>query len=129
MDPKTVAIKGFKGLYGRVGTLGNGLFGWYDIVFDGPSSSDPKYQWTMTKPDSLFSFRPNSGEPGCLGLDATQYSTDVCKQFYLKPDSAGGRGPYESPVVYEGTLVGELLGVVEYNDGKYPSCAFSVELL
>jgi hypothetical protein len=83
----------------------------------------------MTKPDSLFEFRPRSGEPGCLGLDATQYSTDVCKQFYLKPDDKGGRGPYESPVVYTGTVVGELLALVEYSDGVYPSCAFAVEVL
>jgi hypothetical protein len=128
MDPKTVAIKGPGGLYGRIGELGKGLFGWYPIIWDGTSVSDDKYKWTLTKPDNLFEIRPLSDE-GCLGLDATSHSTSLEQQFYVKPGH--DRGAYESPIIYEGNYIVPLEAVVEYSNdqGKYPSCAFAVEVL
>lgn len=80
----------------------------------------------MSKPDTHFGLVPGVG--GWLGIDATKYSGNIGEQFYVTPDGRD-RGPYESPVVYTGTLNGMLMGVVEYSDGKYPSCAFAVEVL
>lgn len=128
MDPKTVRLKGPGGKYARLGTIGAGLFDWYDVHWDGTDPNDSKYHWTMTKPDSLFGFRPPE-DVGWLGIDATKFSSDLGMQFYVKPGGADARGAYESPVVYENTVVGELLGLVEYSDGKYPSAAFAVEIV
>jgi hypothetical protein len=126
---KTVAIKGPGGKYGRADASGTGPWGhigWRGIKWDGDEPT-ADYQFELTQPDDRFKF-VHIATRGLLGVDATKFSGSVGEQFYLKPDE-NDRGAYESPVVYEGNLTGFLEGVVEYADGKYPSCAFAVEVL
>jgi hypothetical protein len=131
MDTVLVAIKGPGGKYARAdepntGPWGHIGAGWRGIKWDREKPSI-ECQFEMSKPDDRFKL-VHVETRGLFGIDATKYSGDIGQQFYLKPDEQD-RGSYESPVIYEGNLVGVLQGVVEYEDGGYYSCAFAVEVL
>jgi hypothetical protein len=96
-DTETGAIKGPGNKYGRVlaASLGKGLFGWYPILFDRDEPDDDCW-FDLSKPDSRHQLR-HAKIDGLLGADATEHSSSIPQQFYLKPGNE--RGILESPVL------------------------------
>jgi hypothetical protein len=136
METKVVCVKGPAGMYARADEPNTGIWGgnqegYRGVIWDGTDRNDARYHFEMTKPDNKFMLL--HVESRCyLGIDATQYSGDIGRQFYLKPEAMTSPGGYESPVIYDGNLSGVLSGQVEYDDpdrGKYVSCAFTVDVL
>lgn len=140
MDPKTVVIRGPAGKLARIDSSerGQGPFNWYPVRWDGTNKNNPSCQFEQTRPDTKFQLTHKTTR-ALFGADATSHAADtanpfdISKQFYGKPDDAGGRGWAESPCIYEGNLNGALQGVFEYkpDEGGFLgfSAAFAVEVL
>lgn len=137
MEPQIGLIKSLRGAYGRYDDRDTGPWaslqqGWRGVVWDGgpEAKDDPRYHFRRTDVGDGRSTLESVPVGGWFGADATSHSGDIGAQFYVTPRDRAP-GDYEMPAIYEGTLKGYLLGVVEYaNDqGKYPSCAFAFEAL
>jgi hypothetical protein len=127
-ETKIVAIKGPGGKLGRMDKAGTGPFaslGWHGVLWDKLAPDDScTFEFSMA--DAGYKFK-HIATGALLGIDATIYSGDIGSQFYGKPGNDHGR--YEAPSVYKSPKTGMIVGFVEYEDGLYPSCAFSVLVL
>ena len=84
------------GKYLRVvpGTLGRGPFKGYRLAFDA-DGPDGDAEWELSQPDANFQAR-NVNADVIIGIDATQYSADICAQYYTSGGDVKERGDYES---------------------------------
>lgn len=128
-DALIVAIKGPGGKYGRADAPNTGPWGhlgtgWRGIVWDGTAPT-AEYLFEATHPDADWQLVHRETR-GLFGADATRYSGSLLSQFYLKPTLE--RGFCEVVSIYEGLREGFLLGVIEYADGRFPSCAVAIEV-
>ena len=117
------AIKGPGNKFGRVvgGSLGNGPFGWYPILFDRETPDDDCW-FELTKPDTRYALRHTKVD-GLLGADATEHSDSIPKQFYLKPGN--DRGILESPVLIYDPASPLIVGYLTWPDKGVSGPAFT----
>lgn len=109
---------------------GKGPFGWYPVHFDQKTPDNTQCRFTESTPhnDQRLLYRHDVSQ-AILGADATEFGTDICGQFYGKPNvSDGDSGGYEN---WNGWVLGSdgiTIVLVEYNrDGaKYTSACLTV---
>lgn len=117
--PQTIGILSFAGKYARIDSSekGRGMFGGYPIHFD-RDSIGPDESFELSKPDDRYQIRHLNTDV-ILGADATQYSDDLCAQFYTSGGAVTSRGPYESWTVVRLRPGGTIVALIEYEqDGK-----------
>ncbi len=131
MNNEMGGLIGPKGLFARIdpNELGKGLFGWYPIHFDSQdSSNDSEFKLTDLGNGRFTCMHMSTSS--WYGADLTQYSDDISKEFYGKPNSLGA-GPYEMPYGF-GPLLdsGMLILIVQYpyngGDAKGSFCSTPV---
>jgi hypothetical protein len=121
-------LVGPKGLFARIdpNELGKGLFGWYPIHFDAPDSNGNSEFELTDLGNGRFTVR-HINSNAWYGADLTQYSDDIGKEFYGKPNEEGA-GPYEMPYGF-GPLpdTGMLILMIQYSpDSGKPFCSTPV---
>jgi hypothetical protein len=108
-------LVGPKGRFVRINPAerGRGLFGGYPVHIDA-DSPDGDAEFELSQPDAFFTAtHVTTGQ--ILGMDATQYSENVCTQYYtLAPEKRGG---YESLLGVK-LPSGTVLMLIEYTDPR-----------
>ena len=117
------AIKGPGNKFGRVlqSDAGTGPFGWFPIRFDRDTPDDDCW-FELTKPDTRYQLRHTKVD-GLFGADATEHSTDIPRQFYLKPGN--NRGILESPVVIFDPVSPLIVGYLTWPEKGVSGPAFT----
>jgi hypothetical protein len=111
-----VGLRGFAGRFARIDSheAGKGLFGGYPLHFDRDSIGEDE-TFEISKPDDRYQIRHVKTNV-ILGADATQFSADLCRQFYTSGGAVKDRGPYESWTVFRIRPAGTIIALIEYND-------------
>ena len=111
-----VGLRGLAGKLARIdsGEAGKGLFRGYPIHFD-RDSIGPDETFEISKPDDHYQIR-HVRTNVILGADATQFSADVCRQFYTSGGDVTERGAYESWTIFRLRPAGTIIALIEYND-------------
>ena len=112
MQTERGGLVGARGKFVRVdpASAGHGLFGGFAVHVDA-DNSDGDAEWTLSQPDGRFCLtHVVTGQ--ILGMDATQFSADLTKQYYTKPPDQ--RQGYESPILVR-LPTGTVIAYVEYD--------------
>jgi hypothetical protein len=123
MTAEVGAIKGPGNKFGRVllDDAGTGPFDWYPIRWDRDEPDDDCW-FELTKPDSRYALRHTKVD-GLFGADATEHSTDIPHQFYLKPGA--DRGILESPVLIYDPASALVVGYLTWPEKVVAGPAFA----
>jgi hypothetical protein len=116
------AIKGPGNKFGRVvqADAGRGPFGWYPVLFDRDTPDDDCW-FELSQSDTRHQLRHTKVD-GILGADATEHSTDIPHEFYLKPGV--DRGILESPVLIHDPASALIVGYFTWPEKAVAGPAF-----
>lgn len=123
METEVGAIKGPGNKFGRVlaADRGKGLFGWYPIRWDRDTPDDDCW-FELSKPDERHQLRHTKVD-GLFGADATENSSDLTKEFYLKPGN--DRGILEMPVLIYDPVSELIVGYLTWPEKGVAGPAFA----
>jgi hypothetical protein len=116
MQTERGGLRGARGKFVRLDSTkpGKGLFEGYPVLVDAEDATGDA-EWELSQPDGRFTLT-HVKTGAILGMDATQFSADLTKQYYTRPPDK--RGGYESPQV--GRLPsGTVIAFVEYDSDEH----------